>query len=170
MNIKVMAVLNQNYTNNCLYSLLTHIWEAEFHTRTYFFSSSVAALQSIKKKENVGQSCLFATPWTVSYQVPLSMGYSRQEYWRGFPFSSPGDLPDPYIKSWSSALQADSLSLEPPEKPPLKYIFIYIFSLDADSSMTPEWLKKENVLYGAQMQTFVIGLRLSFPALWNPIY
>ena len=51
-----MAVLKKNYTNNCLHSVLTHIWEAEFHTRTYFFSSSVAVLQSIKKKENVSQS------------------------------------------------------------------------------------------------------------------
>ena len=37
---------------------------------------------------------LFAAPWTGAYQVPLSMGFSRQEYWSGLPFSSPGDLPD----------------------------------------------------------------------------
>ena len=41
---------------------------------------------------------LFATPWTVAYQAPLSMGFSRQEYWSGVPFPSPGDLPDPGIK------------------------------------------------------------------------
>ena len=38
---------------------------------------------------------LFATPWTAAYQAPLSVGFSRQEYWSGLPFPSPGDLPDP---------------------------------------------------------------------------
>ena len=41
---------------------------------------------------------LFVTPWTVTYQVPLSMGFSRQEYWSGLPFPSPGDLPYPEIE------------------------------------------------------------------------
>ena len=57
------------------------------------------------------------TPWTVAYQAPLSMGFSRQEYWRGLPFPSPGDLPDPGIKPRSPALQADALPSEPPGKP-----------------------------------------------------
>ena len=52
------------------------------------------------------QSC--PTPWTVAHQASLSMGFSRQEYWSGLPFSSPGDLPDPGIKPRSPALQADS--------------------------------------------------------------
>ena len=60
---------------------------------------------------------LFATPWTVAYQAPLSMGFSRQEYWNRVPFPSPGDLPDPGIEPWSSALQADTLPSEPPGKP-----------------------------------------------------
>ena len=60
---------------------------------------------------------LFATPWTVDCQAPLSMGFSRQEYWSGLPFPSPGDLPDPGIKPGSPALQADALSSEPPGKP-----------------------------------------------------
>ena len=46
----------------------------------------------------------------------LSMGFSRQEYWSGLPFPSPRDLPDPGIKLWSPALQADSLPSEPPGK------------------------------------------------------
>ena len=49
------------------------------------------------------------TPWTVAHQAPLSMGFSRQEYWSGLPFPPPGDLPDPGIKLLSPALQADSL-------------------------------------------------------------
>ena len=52
---------------------------------------------------------LFATPWTVVYQAPLSMGFSRQECWSGLPFPSPEDLPDPGIESGSPALQADSV-------------------------------------------------------------
>ena len=47
---------------------------------------------------------LFATPWTVAYQAPPSMGFSRQEYWSGLPFASPGDLPHPGIETWSPAL------------------------------------------------------------------
>ena len=60
---------------------------------------------------------VFATPWTVAYQTPLSMEFSRQEYWSGLPFLSPGDLPIPGIKSGSPALQADSLLSEPQGKP-----------------------------------------------------
>ena len=58
----------------------------------------------------------FATPWTVAFQDPLSMGFSRQEHWSGLPFPSPGDLPDPGIKPSSPALQVDSLLSEPPGK------------------------------------------------------
>ena len=54
---------------------------------------------------------VFATPWTVTCQAPLSMGFSRQEYWSGLPCPSPGDLPDPGIKPGSPTLQADSLHL-----------------------------------------------------------
>jgi len=53
----------------------------------------------------------FETPWTVARQAPLSIGFPRQEYWSGFPFPSPGDLPDPGIKPMSPACQADSLPL-----------------------------------------------------------
>ena len=57
---------------------------------------------------------LFATPWTVAHQAPPSMGFSRQGYWSGLPFPSPGDLPNPGIKPRSPALQADALLSEPP--------------------------------------------------------
>ena len=59
---------------------------------------------------------LFATPWIVAYQAPPSMGFSRQEYWSGLPFPSPGDLPDPGIEPWSPTFQADTLTSEPPGK------------------------------------------------------
>ena len=57
---------------------------------------------------------LFATPLVVTLQALLSMGFTRQEYWSGLPFPSPGDLPYPGIESGSPALQADSLLSEPP--------------------------------------------------------
>ena len=59
---------------------------------------------------------LCATPWSVAYQAPPSMGLSRQEYWSGLPFPPPGDLPDPGIEPRSPALQADTLLSEPPGK------------------------------------------------------
>ena len=57
------------------------------------------------------------TPGTVAYQAPLSMGFSRQEYWSGLSFPSPGDLPNSGIKPSSPALEADALTSEPPGKP-----------------------------------------------------
>ena len=54
------------------------------------------------------------TPWAVAHRAILPMGFSRQEYWSGSPFPSPGDLPDPGIEPGSPALQADSLQCEPP--------------------------------------------------------
>ena len=69
---------------------------------------------------------LFATPWTVVRQAPLSMAFSRQEYWSGLPFPSPGHLPHPGIKHGSLALQACSLPSEPPGKPTVgQYTPIY---------------------------------------------
>ena len=53
-----------------------------------------------------------ATSWTVACQAPLSMGFSRQQYWSGMPFPFPGDLPNPGIEPESPALQADSLPTE----------------------------------------------------------
>ena len=60
---------------------------------------------------------VFVTPQAVTRQAPLSMGFSRQEYWSKLPFPSPGDLPDPGIEPGCPALQADSLPSEPPGKP-----------------------------------------------------
>ena len=57
---------------------------------------------------------LFATPWTVAHQAPLSVKFSRQEYWRGLPFPSLGDLPGPGIKPGSPVLQTDSSPSEAP--------------------------------------------------------
>ena len=77
------------------------------HTSVDFMVKLVKLLSRVR---------LFATPWTVTYYAFLSMGFSRQEYWSGLPFPSPGDLPDPGIKPGSPTLQADALTSEPPGK------------------------------------------------------
>ena len=72
-----------------------------------YFNSEVKSLSLAR---------LFATLWIVAYQALPSMGYSRQEYWSGLPFPSPGDLPNPGIEPGSPALKADTLTSEPPGK------------------------------------------------------
>ena len=63
------------------------------------------------------ESCLtLCDPWTVAHQAPLSMGFSRQEYWSGLPCPSAGDLPDPGTEPRSPVLHVDSLPSEPPGK------------------------------------------------------
>ena len=57
-----------------------------------------------RKVKSLSRVQLFVTPWTVAYQAPLSVGFSRQEYWSRLPFPSPGDLPDPGIEPRSPAL------------------------------------------------------------------
>ena len=68
----------------------------------------------------VTKSCpTLVTPWTIALQVPLSLGFSRQEYWSGLPFPSPGDLSNPGIKPGSPELQVDSLPTDLQGKPPI---------------------------------------------------
>ena len=66
------------------------------------------------KVKSLSRVRLFTTPWGVAYQAPPSVGFSRQEYWSGLPFPSPGDLPNPGIEPGSPALRADALPSEPP--------------------------------------------------------
>ena len=84
------------------------------------FPGSTLVVKKVKVK-SLSHVQLFATPWTVACQAPLSMGFSRQEYWSGVPFPSPGDLLNPGIKPGSPAFQADSLLSEPPRK--LRYMY-----------------------------------------------
>ena len=71
----------------------------------------------VLKKDSIKMYPTLATLWTVARQAPLSMGFSRQEYWSGLPFPTPGDLPDPGIEPRFPALQADSLPSELCGKP-----------------------------------------------------
>ena len=89
----------------------------------YIFAQYVKHCMQVKSLSRVR---LFATPWTVAHQAPQSMGFSRQEYWSGLPFPSPGDLPDPGIEPRSPALQVDALTSEPPGKPKTLYSYCLI--------------------------------------------
>ena len=103
-------------------------WEAEPLRR---FQKCVGYFGSSQCLDQWGRSCcwhllsgkvkvkslshvrLFATPWAVAYQAPQSMEFSRQQYWSGLPFPSPGDLPNPGIEPGSPTLQTDTLPSEP---------------------------------------------------------
>ena len=84
---------------------------------SFFDLSHLAEYPQKVKVKLLSRVRLFATPWIVAYQASLSMGFSRQEYWSGLPFPSPGDLPNPGIESSSPAFQADAITSEPPGKP-----------------------------------------------------
>ena len=67
-------------------------------TKLCLCGMNISILKSLSRVQ------LFATPWTVAYQASQSMGFSKQEYWSGVPFPSPGDLPDPGIEPGSPTL------------------------------------------------------------------
>ena len=66
------------------------------------------------RQDSVTQSCL--SPWTVAHQAPLSMGFSRQEYWSELPFPPPENLSDPGTEPASHALEGKFFTTEPPGK------------------------------------------------------
>ena len=73
------------------------------------------------------------TPWTIAHQAPLSMGFPRQEYWRGLPFPLPRDLSDPEIEPMSPALQVDSLPLSHQGSPHTVWVWL---NLPSDPPVT----------------------------------
>ena len=100
---------------------------------------------------------LYETPWTVAHQAPLSMGFSRQQYWSGLPFPSPWDLPNSGTEPGSLALQADSL----PSKR-LRGLRIYIFN------QLSTWIPGRNE--ARWRLSFQICLFNSFPVLTSFSY
>ena len=77
-----------------------------------FFSSLTGVIIKLTQDRLKEEGLTLATPWTVACQAPLSVGFSRQEYWSGLPFPFLGDLPDPGIEPQSPALQAETLPTE----------------------------------------------------------
>ena len=97
-----------------LYSWINLLYPPGKLINSELLFSSVQSLSHVR---------LFVTPWTVARQAPLSMGFSRQEYWSELPFPSPGDLLNSGTEPRSPDLQADSVPSEPPRKP-LKSFFL----------------------------------------------
>ena len=116
---KMLAPWKKSYDKprQCIKKQSHHLANKCLSSQSYGFPVVLCGCESwtIKKAEwvKVIQLCLtLATPWTVACHAPLSMGFSRQEYWRGLPFPSPGDLANLGIESWSPALHARRLSTE----------------------------------------------------------
>ena len=94
--------------NACLYNPQDHVSDMALQKGTWDKKVKVKWLSRV---------WLSRIPWTVAHQASPSMGFSRQEYWSGLPFPSPGDLPNPGIEPWSPTLQSDALTSKPPGKP-----------------------------------------------------
>ena len=105
---------------------------------------------------------LFATTWTIVHQAPLSMGFSRQEYWSRLPCPPPGDLPDPGIKPRSPPLQMDSLTAEPPGKSLDLGLTLNIEShleiLDLITTADPISRKATSMILGVKTWTYPWGV------------
>ena len=89
-------------------------------------ATNILLWRSLKEKVKVAQLFPTLAPWTVAHQAPLSMEFSRQEYWSGLPFPFPGDLPDPEIEPGSPTLQTGSLLFEPAGKPTTEDLYVRI--------------------------------------------
>ena len=92
--------------------------------RISLFKLSLVFVMYERKCESISCVWLFATPWYVAHQTPLSVEFSKQEYWSGLSVPSPEDLPNPWIEPGSSALRAYSLPSEPLGKPLSLYIYV----------------------------------------------
>ena len=95
----------------------SHAWRIPWTEKPGRLQATAWRATSVQSSSVQSLSCvrLFATPWTVARQAPPSMEFSRQEYWSGLPFPSPGDLPNPGIEPRSPALQAEALTSELPD-------------------------------------------------------
>ena len=99
-------------------------------------------------------------PWTVACQAPLSMGFSRQEYWSGEPFPSPRDLPNLGIKPGSPVLQADSLPSEPPRKPWLLLIHTICFiSIYGRYNKQSKWSSRTKLYYMCNLSSLCMFIQ-----------
>ena len=90
--------------HNNKYSLITSCQGQEVPVKFHHPPLLALEMKMKVKVKSLSRVRLFATPWTVAYQAPLFMGFSRQEHWSGLPFPSPGDLPNPGIEPRSPTL------------------------------------------------------------------
>ena len=138
------------------------------HYQSYILLTTVKSIPNCTPwwKWSLSRVRLFATTWTVAYQAPPSMGFSRQEYWSGLPFPSPGDLPDPGIEPRSPALQADALPSEPPGKfPPHDGVDRIPGSVHRIKQRVLDWGQEQGL---GTLQVKVPSLGLSWSELFSP--
>ena len=116
---------------------------------------------------------LFVTPRTAAHQAPLSIGFSRQEYWSGLPFPPPGHLPNPGIKPTSPALQADALTSELPGKP---YLIIREMQIKTTMryqlpSFTMAVIKKQKIMsFGEKVEKLELLCTAGGKVKWYSYY
>ena len=113
----VMAGIQPSLAPLICTQLISQSMDTRLHTSKYSFYCKTPKVKVKGKVKSLSHVRLFATLWTIAHQAPLSTGFSRQEYWSGLPFPSPGDLPNPGIEPRSPSLQADALTSEPLGKP-----------------------------------------------------
>ena len=106
--------IGERVHQGCILSTYLFNLHAEYIMRNAGLNDSQAEIKIACLLSHVH---LFATPWTVACQAPLSTEFSRQEYWSGLPFPSQRDLPDSGIRPVSPALAGGFFTTEPPEKP-----------------------------------------------------
>ena len=132
--VELFQILNEDAVKG-LHSICQHIWKTQQWPQDWKGQCSFQSQRKVMPKNAqttaqlhsshmlvsevklLNHVRLFLTPWTAASQAPPSMGFSRQEYWSGLPFPSPGDLPDSGIEPRSPALQVDALPSKPPGKP-----------------------------------------------------
>ena len=118
------------------------------------------------KVKSLSRVQLFSIPWMVAYQAPPSMGFSRQEYWSGLPFPSPGDLPNPGIEPGSPALQTDALPYEPLGKLTISHLTRQIFFIIQSATPSQELPQKSLAIEGwlghIQVAPFLVPVMCRF--------
>ena len=131
------------------YSLLvwTKFYERQVFSHAYDTSHYHTISSCMYGGGLVAKSCpTLATPWTVVWHAPLSVGFSRQKYWSGLPFPSPGDLPDPGIEPGSPALAGGCFTIWATREAPLqlarKSSLEWCLSSQPPCHMQPSWLSK----------------------------
>ena len=106
---------------------------------------------------------LFAALQIVAHQSPLSIGFSRQEYWSGLPCPSPGHLAEPGIKPESPAFQAVFLSSEPPGSPQETFVYSQVWRIQVQDQGISMFLFSEVFLPGLHLAVFLVFYHMTFP-------
>ena len=117
--VSLISITASNHWSLTLWHSIYIYYSLYIHIYMYFYVYMYEWVSEWVK--SLSRVWLFGFPWTVAHQASPSMGFSRQEYWSGLPFPSPGDLSSPGIEPRSPALQAEALTSEP-DLPPISGI------------------------------------------------